>query len=418
MPNYYALVDANSYYASSEAVFQLELRRKGVIVLSNGDGVVVAANKIALAAGIKKFAPFHEVRELCDLHDIAYFSSNYELYADLSTRLMTVIGRFAPTQHVYSIDECFLSFKGCNVPDIKSHAREIRKCVWRELRLPVCVGVGTTLTLSKLANHASKKVSGYEGVCILDSQAEVQRLLKQVHVSDIWGIGSRLATRMKWMGISTGYDFYIQRPAEMRKDFSIEVERVLLELRGIPSKTWDAVRADKQQIFSSRSFRNRIKDRISLEQAIATHANIAATKAREQQSQCGTMICFASNSAYDESPKNFKAIHRFAEPTSDSRVITKAAINLAEQLFVPGVDFYKIGIGLVDLTSAKNRQLSLFSPVDDPACMETFDHLNRKYGRDTVFLAAQGINNKWAMARKYLSKQFTTNWRHLPRVKC
>lgn len=417
----YALVDANSFYCSAEQVFRPDWRGKPVVVLSNNDGCVVAANRQAKEAGIEKFKPFFQVKALCEQKGVIALSSNYELYADLSSKMMQVIGRYAPEQHIYSIDESFLSFERCYpaIPCLNTHGMKLRRAVWRECRLPVCVGFGPTLTLAKIANHAAKKIQGYNGVCVLDSEQERRTILSKLSAGDVWGIGKKIQAVLKFMGINTALELADYPPALARKEFNVEVERTIRELNGQSCKAWDQSRADKKQIYSTRSAGKRITDLESLRQALAKHANIASSKTRQQKSLCKVMICFANSSPFDDKAVTRRAIHRFAYPTSDVTQITKAATLLAEELFCEGVRFYKIGVGLLDLTDGKHEQSDLFNPMpNDPKLMSVYDSLNQRYGSDTLFLGAQGIAQKWSMRREMLTPHYTTKWQDLPVIKC
>jgi DNA polymerase V len=417
----FALVDANSFYCSAEQVFRPDWRGKPIIVLSNNDGCIVAANRQAKDAGIEKFLPYFKVKELCAQRGVIVCSSNYELYADLSSKMMNIIGRFAPEQHIYSIDESFLSFKNC-YPAIKclsTQGQLIRRAVWKEARLAVCVGIGETLTLAKIANHAAKKVKRYHGVCVINTDQERVDILKQLVVGDVWGIGRRIGKKLALMNIHTAYQLACMPPGLARKQFSIEVERTVRELNGQVCKVWDEARADKKQIFSTRSVGERITDFDSLLQALSKHVGIAASKARKQGSSCKTMLLFASNSPFDERPLSYKAIVHFPCPTNCTVELTKAMSEAAPKLFRDGVRYYKIGVGLIDLASEQNSQLDLFNPpTAKPALMLALDHINQRYGSDTVFLAAQGIEHKWAMRRDLLTPQYTTKWLSVPHIKC
>lgn len=199
-----------------------------------------------------------------------------------------VIGRFAPVQHIYSIDESFLSLRHCHqaIPCLRTHGALIRRAVWKECRLPVCVGMGETLTLAKLANHAAKKIEGYQGVCILNNETARQQVLKSVDVSEVWGIGRRLSAKLKVMKVHTAWDLSRLESAVAQRQFNVDVERAVRELNGQVCKSWDQIRADKKQIFSTRSVGERIVDLHSLQQALSKHAAIAAYKARQQHSLC------------------------------------------------------------------------------------------------------------------------------------
>ncbi|MBL4832030.1 MAG: Y-family DNA polymerase [Aliivibrio sp.] len=417
----YALVDANSFYCSAEQVFRPEWRGKPMVVLSNNDGCIVAATRQAQALGIKKFLPFFQQKSLCDNQGIIALSSNYELYADLSAKMMNVIGRFAPEQHVYSIDESFLSFHHSRyaIPDLAKQAMLIRRAVWKECRLPVCVGMASTLTLAKIANHAAKKMQGYNGVCVIDNDQQREYILKQMPVSSVWGIGRKTTKRLQSMGINCAFRLAKYPAALARKEFNVGVERTIRELNGTACNNWDAARADKKQVFSTRSMGKRIVDRDSLTQALSKHAAIAAAKIRQQGSLCRVMMIFASNSPHDDKPASFRVVHKFSYPTDDTVMFTQAISSKISQLFQQGVEYYKVGVGLIDLIDGRHAQFDLFdySPPNSKL-MRIFDGLNMKYGDDALFLAAQGINPKWGMRRNYLTPQYTTCWQDLPSVRC
>lgn len=334
--------------------------------------------------------------------------------------MMQVIGRFAPEQYVYSIDESFVSFQKCQVaiPNLWLHCSAIRRAVWRECRLPVCVGVGETLTLAKLANHAAKKLVQYQGVCVIDNDALRIEILKLMPVDEVWGIGRKLTAKLGSLGVNTAFDLAQLAPKMARQLFSIEVERTVRELNGQICKTWDETKADKQQIFSTRSLGERITTRDHLQQALAKHASIAAAKAREQGSLCKTMVVFAANSPHDPQPVYFKKVVQFVCATDDSRELCAAVSRELSNLYRPGVRYYRIGVGLIDLCPKSSLQYDLFhAQKSDPNLMKIFDSLNNRYGRDVLYIATQGSDQHWAMRREFLSPQYTTRWSDIPTIK-
>ncbi|RKF19962.1 Y-family DNA polymerase [Alginatibacterium sediminis] len=416
----FALVDVNSMYCACEQVFDPSIRGKPVVVLSNNDGCIVAANRQAKVLGIPKFKPFFEVKALCEKHKVVVKSSNYELYSSLSNKLMDVIGRFAPEQHVYSIDESFLSFKHCAaIPDLHAQAMSIRRAAWKETRLAVCVGIGNTLTLAKVANHAAKKHANYHGVCVIESVQQRTEILKAMDVSEVWGIGRQLSKRLKELGISTAYALSQMPAKKARRFFNVNVERTVRELNGAPCMSWDEARADKQQIFSTRSVGERITELNSLKQALSQHIAIAAAKARKQGSNCRTMMLFTASSPHDDRPKSFRRTLQFAYATNCTVTLTKAMSNIVHELFVTGVRFYRIGVGLINLEPQESSQFELFEQKQtNPALMQVLDRVNARYGRDFMFVASQGCEQKWSMRRDYLTPQYTTSWQDIPKVKC
>ncbi|SBT15081.1 Y-family DNA polymerase [Vibrio celticus] len=416
----FALIDCNAMYVACEQVFRPDLRLLPCIVLSNNDGAVVAANRLAKEAGIKKFEPYFKQKRLIEQRDINVFSSNYALYADLSAKMMATITAFAPKSHIYSIDECFLDISRLShiEPDLNSFGQRVRQTVWKECRLPVCFGAGDTLTLSKIANRVAKVDRYLNGVCIIDSEEKRQQYLASQPVSEVWGVGRRLTQRMKLMGIETALDLANLSPEKARCSFNVDIERTVRELNGQPCKVWDECRADKQQIFSTRSVGNRITELEELKQALAFHAATVARKARSQASSCAVLMAFANSSPFDDVPQSFKETYTFEYPTNDAAKLTKAVTLMATRLYKPGVNYYKIGVGALNLVSDRQRQHDLFSEPENPALMQALDKLNNKLGRDAIFLAAQGTTHEWAMKRNFLSPQYTTRLKDLPRVLC
>ncbi len=418
----YALCDVSAMYASCEKVFDPSIRNKPVVVLTNNDGCICAACPIAKRLGVgKKFVPYFTMKDQLNAVGAVIRSSNYELYADLSQRMMDTCARFAPHHHIYSIDECFLYY-GQYQPSEgwQAHATHIRKTVWKEVRLPIGVGVGATPTLAKAANHASKRIEGFRGVAVIDHETMRRKILMQMDVTDVWGIGRRLGRRLHELGIKTAWQLACSKPALMRKHFSVLVENTVHELNGITKLSWDDVRAPKQQIYSTRSFGKRVTSKEVLQQALLSHVTIAASKLRRQNGLAKTMQVFVSNSPHDETPFYRQAcLHRFEVPTSDTLVIARAVSLMIDQLYRAGVRFYKCGVGLVELVDAAGYQTDLFSiSSDNPALMQCMDQINKRYGRNTLHIAGQGIEPKYAMRRAFLSPQYTTRIADIPKIFC
>ena len=417
----FALIDANSFYCSAEQVFRPAWRGKPIIVLSNNDGCIVAANKQALALGIKKFQPFFRVQKFCEQVGVIVCSSNYELYADLSYKMMQVIARFGPEQYIYSIDESFLNFNDCSqaIPDLALHAQKIRLAVWKETRLPVCVGIGKTLTLAKVANHVAKKWPEFNGVCILDDKSFKQEVFEQLSPGDVWGIGKKTNEKLKKNGVINVWQLSQLNMNTLPVGFNVELERTIQELNGTPCKLWDSIRTNKLQIFSTRTLGKRITSSECLNQALAKHASIAAAKARKQSLLCSTLMVFAANSPFDNSPRSYNFLHHFNPATNDTSQFLKVISENIQLIFNSSVSYYKIGVGLLNLSNEAHLQWDLFTPPQNNVpLMNVLDKINQRYGSDSAFFMAQGIDEKWAMRRKLLTPQYTTNWKHIPSISC
>lgn len=418
----YCLVDATSFYASAEKVFDPSIRNKPVVVLSNNDGCIVAACPLAKQLNIPKFTPYFKMKYLLQKYGVVIRSSNYELYADLSEKMMMVIGRFGDNQHIYSIDECFLQFDGFNsiIENWYEYGHKIKNAVWNETRLPVGVGFGKTATLAKAANHASKKLNGFNGVAVIDSKNSANHILNQMKVSDVWGIGSRIAKKLQAQNIHTAYDLSNLNPKVMKQQFSVVSERTVNELNGISCLTWDDVKEPKKEIFSTRSFGQRITDFNTLKTALSNHAVIVARKLRKQNSLVKKLMIFASNSPHDEGNYYKQAmVYNFPVPTDNSSQIAQVVTLLLPHIYQQGVLFYRCGVGAIELASQQFKQGDLFLPEENnPQLMACFDKINSRYGQDTITLGSAGQTEKWNMKRHFLSPQYTTNWQHIPKIRC
>ena len=417
----YALVDAVSFYASAEKVFDPAIRSKPVVVLTNNDGCVCAVCPIAKRLSIPKFGPYFKVKHLLEQNNVIVRSSNYELYANLSDRMMNVIARFCDTQHVYSIDESFLHFNGYT-PLISSwydYGHIIRRTVWRETKLPVGVGFGVTPTLAKAANHAAKKLSGFNGVAVIDNEESRHAILQRMSCQDVWGIGKRLAKKLKIMNIHTAWQLAQQNPSAMRRTFSVVVERTVRELNGETCLNWDDVRQDKREIFSTRSFGERICEPTALKTALINHVTIVGSKLRAQKSLTNQLYIFAASSSHENIFYKRSFMYKFTNPTNDTCVMANAISEVFGQIYQPAVRFYKCGVGALELTSQQFQQDDLFNKCNDnPQLMNCLDAVNKRYGKGMLSLASSKLNDHWHMNRAFLSPQYTTRWRDIPKIHC
>jgi DNA polymerase V len=417
----FALVDAVAFYASAEKVFDPSIRFKPVVVLTNNDGCICAICPIARKLNIPKFQPYFKVKNYLEQHNVVVRSSNYELYADLSDRMMTVINRFCDDHYVYSIDESFLRFTGFTkiINDWADYGQTIRRAVWRETGLPVGVGFGTTTTLAKAANHAAKKLSGYNGVAVINDEHSRQAILTRMDVTDVWGIGSRLGKKLKFMGIDTAWELACQNPKAMRRMFSVVVERTVSELNGIACLSWDEVKQNKKEIYSTRSFGERVCDITTLKSALITHAAIVGRKLRKQHSLAKRIVIFAASSPHEEFYYKKSLLYDFPIPTSDTSVMAKAVSGVINDIFKVNTRFYRCGIGAIELESDLFQQADMFSVSEDkPRMMECLDAINKRYGVGTLSLGSEKLTQTWNMKRAFLSPHYTTRWSDIPIIKC
>ncbi|UGB01574.1 Y-family DNA polymerase [Leclercia sp. G3L] len=420
----FALVDVNSFYASCETVFRPDLKGRPVVVLSNNDGCVIARS--AEAKGLVTMgAPYFKQREIFRRHGIVTFSSNYELYADMSHRVMTTLEEITPRVEIYSIDEAFCDLTGVsNCLNLEAFGREIRHTVEKRTHLTVGVGIAPTKTLAKLANFAAKKWQRQTGGVLDLSSIERQRkLMAALPVEEVWGVGRRLSKRLDAMGIKTVLDLADTHTAVIRKHFSVVLERTVRELRGESCLGFEEFVPDKQEIMCSRSFGERISDYESMRQAICSYAARAAEKLRAEHQYCRFISAFVKTSpfALNEPYYGNSASVKLLTPTEDSRDIINAATRCLDAIWKEGLRYQKAGVMLGDFFSLGVAQLNLFDenpPRRNSAeLMAVIDELNKKEGRGTLWFAGQGIEQQWQMKREMLSPRYTTRFSDLLRVR-
>lgn len=417
----YALIDAVSFYASAEKVFDPSIRNKPVVVLTNNDGCICAVCPIARRLGIPKFTPYFKIKAFLQQHNVVIRSSNYELYADLSERMMNVIARYGDNSYVYSIDEAFLYFDSYSgvIKDWHQYGHKIRRAIWKETRLPVGVGFGLTSTLSKAANHGAKKLSGFDGVAVIHDSVSAQQILQRMAVNDVWGIGSKISQRLITQGVETAYQLSQQSPKNIRKQFSVVTERTVNELNGISCLSWDEVKAVKQEIFSTRSFGQRIYTKQTLHAALATHGAIVAKKARQQASLIKKLMIFAASSPHDSNFYQQSIIYTLPLASDNSCTIAQVISDVLNAIFAEGIAFYRCGVGAIVLENRRYQQPDLFlADNSNPALMHCLDSINHRYGQGTLALGAEGKNETWQMKRHFLSPQYTSNWHDIPKIQC
>ncbi len=416
----FGLIDAVSFYARCEKVYDPTIRNKPVVVLTNNDGCICAVCPMARELGIPKFIPYFKIKSFLAKHNVVVRSSNYELYADLSERMMNVIARYSDRHYVYSIDESFLHFRNFScIDDWHEYGHVIRKAVWRETRLPVGVGFGATLTLAKAANHASKKLSGFDGVAVINDESSRKEILSRMSLTDIWGIGSKLGKRLSLLGLITGWDLANQSPKSMRGQFGVVVERTVNELNGVPCLNWDEIGQDKKEIFSTRSFGQRVTNEHALKAALSSHASIVAKKARGQRSLIKRLVIFASSSPHDDNYYKKSVIYEFPIATDNTLKIVAAISFVFDSIYMAGVLFYRCGVGAVELENNQFQQQDMFSvTVNNPQLMKCYDNVNHRYGSGAIEVAVAEKNDKWAMRRNFLSPRYTSKWSEIPKIIC
>ena len=420
----FALCDANSFYASCEKVFRPDLRTTPVVVLSNNDGCVIAQSKEAKAMlDIYMCRPWFELEKKAKELGVVEFSSNYELYANLSNRFMATLKQFAPRQEVYSIDESFLDLTGMKC-DLVAYGTEIKETVFQWTGLPICVGIGNTKTLAKLANHCAKKQAIFAGVCDFTSmsQTELDLMMESLPLSKVWGIGSRLENKLNVLGVHNVLRLKRANPKRIRDQFGVLLERTVKELNGESWLELDEVVPVAKQVMSSRSFGARVNSLQDLQQAVSFHATNAGERLRKHGLYATAVYVFIQNSPFDQAEYYCGSeMLALPSPTDCTLKIAKAAQWLLKRVYRQGIYYQKAGVMLMELVPEQGQQIDLFGHsakgTGHSKLMTTLDSINSKYSKGTVKLAAEGTEKVWAMRRSFKSPNYTGDWSNLPVVR-
>ncbi len=419
----FALVDCNNFYASCEKLFRPDLKDTPVVVLSNNDGCVVARSREAKLLGIKMGVPVFQIKAEMQRHGILAFSSNYALYADLSSRVMRTLEDMAPRVEVYSIDEAFLDLTGIeSAISLVEFGQQVRERIGHWIGITVCVGIAPTKTLAKLANHAAKKYPATQGVVDLTNPDRQRRLLALVPVDDVWGVGRRLTKRLNALGITTALDLANASPRAIRDQFSVVLERTVRELNGESCIELEEIPPTKKQIVCSRSFGVKVTHFELLREAVCEYATRATEKLRKEQQQAKVLTVFIRTSPFKDNEPQYSnsASGELLLPSCDTRDFIELANHLLKRIWKDGFRYAKAGVMLSDFYDPGMFQPGLFDDVstrsNSQQLMSVLDTINQS-GAGKVFFAGQGLKKDWSMKREHLSPAYTTRWDQLPRVK-
>ena len=415
-----ALVDCNNFYVSCERIFRPDLARVPMVVLSNNDGCVVSRSNEAKALGVKMGQPWFECQPLAQAHGILAMSSNYALYADMSNRVMRILGEFSPNQEVYSIDESFVDLTG--TPNLREVSYAMRERVRMWTGMPVCVGIGPTKTLAKLANHVAKKHPRSQGVFNYNALTDAQKaaLLQRIPVSEVWGVGRKLTQRLLAHGVQTVLDLREAHIPSLRAEFGVVMEKTQRELQETPCIQLEEVAADKQQIIASRSFGSMVTELPVLKDALSTFVANACAKLRAQNSQAAVIQVFLQTNRFRKDLPQYSPSLAvpLPQPTHDTLVVNRWADALCERMFREGYQYKKAGVMLSELSPVTHQQGDWIeaSPPGHSKLMQALDHLNARYGRGAVKVSTQGAYQGWQMRQERKSPNYTTDWDDVPVV--
>ena len=423
----FALIDGNNFYVSCERVFRPALKGLPVVVLSNNDGCAIARSDEAKVLGIKMGQPYYQFRDLERISSLVCLSVNFELYGDMSDRMMSVAAGLGPQQEIYSIDECFIGDLG-GIKDVTARAVAVRERIFQWTGIPACIGIAPTKTLAKLCNYVAKNAERKPGsypielsrVCNWTELTEDRQLdvLRRTPAGEVWGIGKRISSKLAEQGILTALDVARMPTAKARDEWSVVLERTVRELQGISCITLEQAPPPKKQIACTRSFGHPITTMPSLIEAVSEFATRAGEKLRNGGMRAGVLNVFAHTSPFRPGQRFYKtAVMQLQPASSDTKVLVDAAVRGLRQIYEPGYQLSKAGVILQDLCAGTEQQavLSFTDPEavrDASALMEAMDKINARFGKGVVHVASTGQTQEdesgWRMKQERRTPRYTT----------
>lgn len=411
----FALLDCNNFYVSCERVFDPSLLGRPTIVLSNNDGCAIARSNEAKALGVKMGQPVHHLQGLIKAKNIAVRSANFTLYGDLSNRVMSIIQAFFPEVEVYSIDEAFIQWQTSEHP-VKIMTA-LKQTVEQWTGIPVCVGIGKTKTLAKIANQVAKK-SG-SGVFLLDEK-NTRLVLEKTAVREVWGIGHRFAKKLEAMKIHTALDLQQAPEAWIREQFNVVMARTHAELKGVSCIHLEAMEPQRKQIVCSRSFGVKLFEYEQLAQAVSSFVHRAAEKMRKRDLEAAMISVAINTNPYSKIDRQYhqSGTLNLSPATASTANLTRHALMILNAIYRPDYPYKRAGVVLGELSKASLHQLDLFEIAKEDNLTSVMDHINQRFGRDSIKPGRLvGKHQPWKMKQANLSKAYTTDWQQLMKVR-
>ena len=431
----YALVDGNNFFVSCERVFRPSLNGLPAVVLSNNDGCAIARSNEAKALGIAMGAPWFKIKHLAESEGLVALSANFALYGDLSDRMMSLAAGLGPTQEVYSIDESFIGMDGVR-GDLVERSHKIRSRILQWVGIPCGIGIGSTKTLAKLANHIAKTAERKPGiypdqlaqVCNLAalSPAELKTVFEATEVGEVWGIGRRISKQLTDGGIKTVQDLVQMDLATIRRGWSVVLERTVRELQGTQCIGLDDSPEPKKEIACTRSFGHPVMELAGLTEAITEFSSRAAEKVRKQHSLAGDVLVFVRTSPFRKDAQYSRSVVvPLLRPSADTGTIVQAAVLGLQAIYRPGYRYAKAGVMLLDLQSDSVVQGeldlgdggTLEELADKTRLMTALDTINKRFGKGTMKMASAGLGGDrrvWSVKQERRTPAYTTNWDDIP----
>ena len=407
----FALIDCNAFYVSCERVFNPKLNNRPVVALSNNDGCIISRSKEAKALGIKMGVPLFKVKDIVEKEKVVVFSSNYTLYADMSRRVMNIISSSSPYTEIYSIDEAFVELSSLSV-DYESYAHQLRQTILQHTGIPVSIGIASTKTLAKVANHKAKKDDSLNGVCSLVNYNNIDQILELTEVGDVWGVGRRLSKKLINHGIHNAKLLKNCSDSWIRKMMSVNGLKTITELRGISCIPLEEYSMTRKSCCTTRSFGKLLTNLEDIEQAVTTFARRAAERIRSESLAASCVSVFVRTNPFDKKSAYYSngASRTLSHPTHDSITIIETALLLTKRIFKNNYQYKKAGVLLSGLCDESEIQETLFEKNynQNSDLMSAIDAINYRYGRDTLQMASECKVGNWKQKRENCTRNYTT----------
>ena len=407
----FALIDCNAFYVSCERVFNPKLNNRPVVALSNNDGCIISRSKEAKALGIKMGVPLFKVKDIVEKEKVVVFSSNYTLYADMSRRVMNIISSSSPYTEIYSIDEAFVELSSLPI-DYESYAHQLRQTILQHTGIPVSIGIASTKTLAKVANHKAKKDDSLNGVCSLVNYNNIDQILELTEVGDVWGVGRRLSKKLINHGIHNAKLLKNCSDSWIRKMMSVNGLKTITELRGISCIPLEEYSMTRKSCCTTRSFGKLLTNLEDIEQAVTTFARRAAERIRSESLAASCVSVFVRTNPFDKKSAYYSngASRTLSHPTHDSITIIETALSLTKRIFKNNYQYKKAGVLLSGLCDDSEIQETLFEKNynQNSDLMSAIDAINYRYGRDTLQMASECKVGNWKQKRENCTRNYTT----------
>ena len=419
--NKIALVDCNSFYVSCERLFDPSITKKPVVVLSSNDGCIISRSTEAKALNIKMGEPYFKVEKIIKKNNVKVFSSNYSLYGDISRRVMKTLKQFSPQIEIYSIDEAFLNLSSIKNDDLLEYANKIRKTILKWTGIPTSIGIASTKTLSKAANHIAKKEKS--GIVSLINSELIDKFLEKIKINDVWGVGQQLAKFYIKNEINTAYQLKNISNNWIKKNTNVFGSRTAMELKGVSCISLETHQEKRKNCCVSRSFGKKVTKLEELKESITTHCLNAAEKIRIDNQTVKKVTVFIRTSPFQKN-KNYYANTKDVDlpiRTNDSIELVKQALIALKYIYKKGYRYQKAGIILSGLKDVDIYKKHLFSLVNNEEkrtkLMKAIDYTNIKYGRHALSIVQAGLKKRWNIKRQHSSKIDTACFELLPAVR-